>query len=90
MKLVFRQRDIEDSQLEAKALLKPGMTLYGYCGGVFGRDSYGDKTILLIKDNTIVVKEQQGSKWLRSESYEIYDWKELIIESNSALESEDD
>jgi hypothetical protein len=26
--------------------LQPGTKLYGYCGGIFGRDSYHDKVII--------------------------------------------
>lgn len=34
-----------------------GKTIYGYCGGFFRRDSYGDKIIVGEGENWIVVKE---------------------------------
>ena len=40
--------------------LKVGQMLYGYCRGVFGRDSYGDKRIEAIGFDWIVVREEKG------------------------------
>lgn len=36
--------------------LRVGDTLYGYCGGAFGRDSYEDKTVLHIGHDYVVVR----------------------------------
>ena len=33
----------------ALIVLKPGLVLYGFCGGKFGRDSYGDKKICVVE-----------------------------------------
>lgn len=41
--------------------LMVGQTLYGYCGGYFGRDSYSDKRIEAVGYDWIVVREENGS-----------------------------
>lgn len=41
--------------------LKVGQMLYGYCRGVFGRDSYGDKRIESLGFDWIVVREEDGT-----------------------------
>lgn len=42
--------------------LYPGTTLYGYCNGYFGRDSYGEKRVIASgtynKQNWVVVEER--------------------------------
>ena len=38
-------------------MLRVGQVLEGYCGGSFGRDSYGDKRIEAIGHDWIVVRE---------------------------------
>ncbi len=42
--------------------LGPGVKIYGYCNGYFGRDSYGEKTIVASgswnNENYIVAKEE--------------------------------
>ena len=40
--------------------LQIGQMLYGYCRGVFGRDSYGDKRIEAVGIDWIVVREDDG------------------------------
>lgn len=42
------------------APLRVGDTLYGYCGGWFGRDSYGDKTVEAIGSGWVVVRSEYG------------------------------
>jgi hypothetical protein len=36
--------------------LTPGVTLYGFCGGVFGRDSYEDKIVVAAGHGWLVAK----------------------------------
>jgi|APSaa5957512622_1039677.scaffolds.fasta_scaffold27300_5 hypothetical protein len=37
--------------------LRVGDVLYGYCGGIFGRDSYGAKRVEAIGADWVVVRE---------------------------------
>lgn len=39
------------------APLAVGDVLYGFCGGAFGRDSYGDKTVEAIGRDWVVARE---------------------------------
>lgn len=41
--------------------LRVGGILYGYCGGFFGRDSYGEKRIEAIGADWVVVREEDGT-----------------------------
>lgn len=36
---------------------EPGDTLYGFCGGAFGRDSYGDKIVIAVGRDWLVARE---------------------------------
>ena len=38
--------------------LRVGDVLHGFCGGTFGRDSYGEKTVIAIGPNYVVVSER--------------------------------
>lgn len=40
--------------------LRVGDVLYGYCGGAFGSDSYGDKRVEAIGADWVVVREDAG------------------------------
>lgn len=40
---------------------EPGDVLFGFCGGFFGRDSHGPKTIEAIGKDWVVVREEDGS-----------------------------
>jgi len=40
--------------------LQIGQKLYGYCGGVFGRDSYANKRIEALGIDWVVVREENG------------------------------
>jgi hypothetical protein len=40
--------------------LKVGQTLYGYCGGVFGGDSYSTKRVEAVGFDWVVVREVYG------------------------------
>jgi len=37
-----------------------GHKIYGYCGGYFGRDSYGDKTIEGYGEDWLVCRDEDG------------------------------
>lgn len=41
--------------------LQIGQMLYGYCRGIFGRDSYDDKRIEAIEFDWIVVRGEDGT-----------------------------
>ncbi len=36
---------------------EPGDTLYGFCGGYFGRDSYDDKIVVAVGRDWVVARE---------------------------------
>jgi len=46
-----------DDVLNPDAPLRVGDKLYGYCGGEFGRDSYGDKRVEAIGGDWVVARE---------------------------------
>lgn len=81
----LKQRDICDQELAARLELKPGMFLYGYCGGRFGRDSFGDKEIVSVDMHSLVVREDGV---LRT-SFDIDSWVDLIKSSNDSIEREE-
>ena len=39
-----------------------GITLYGFCNGFFGRDSYGEKVIMAVGDDWVVVRNYDDGK----------------------------
>lgn len=41
--------------------LQVGQMLYGYCRGVFGRDSYDDKRIEAVGFDWVVVRAENGT-----------------------------
>lgn len=41
--------------------LQIGQMLYGYCGGIFGRDSYDNKRVEAIGIDWVVVREDDGT-----------------------------
>jgi hypothetical protein len=43
-----------------------GRTLYGYCGGFFGRDSYDDKTIIAVGEDFVTVREETSRGLVRT------------------------
>ena len=46
--------------LNLNRVLCVGDKLYGYCGGFFGRDSYGEKTVEAVGRDWVVVREDDG------------------------------
>lgn len=81
----LKQRD-GSPEIQARNLLKPGMMLYGYCGGDFGRDSYGDKKIIAVYEDHLVVEEEGHTLVSRT----IHSWIKLIEDSNYYLEGQED
>lgn len=41
-------------------MLRVGTVLYGFCGGWFGRDSYGDKRVEAVGADWVVAREDNG------------------------------
>jgi hypothetical protein len=80
--VTFLQEEDFDEQAQARKLLQPGMILYGYCGGRFGRDGYGDKIILKVRKDSVRVTNERG---VEQDSFLIDDWVELIKQSNQSL-----
>ena len=87
MKYILKQKGIKNEDILAKNALFVGMKLYGYCGGLFGRDSYGEKEIVEIHENYLVVK-YDNHMYTTSFAIDgkIHTWAGLIEDSNSALE----
>lgn len=42
-------------------MIRTGTLLYGYCGGLFGRDSYSDKRVEAIGVDWVVAREDNGT-----------------------------
>lgn len=81
---VLKQYQGNTEEAKAKRACKPGMILYGYCCGYFGRDSYGDKKIIEIFGNKMEV-EEDGVRYYA----DIESWKDLIESSNQELEKKE-
>lgn len=81
-KYILRQRPETNDEDAARNAVKPGMILYGYCCGFFGRDSYEDKVVLEIVGNYIKVK---GCDTSYINFGKIDSWVDLVNFSNSAL-----
>ena len=64
--------------------VQPGAYLYGYCGGRFGRDSYGDKLVLSKTYKSVTVLEDG----VQDTSFEIHSWADLVKSSNNHLKHE--
>ncbi len=43
--------------------LRVGDPLYGFCGGFFGRDGYGDKRVEAIGSDWVVARGENGTAW---------------------------
>jgi hypothetical protein len=80
--IVLRQKGLNSAQSKAKAQIVPGVILYGYCGGRFGRDSYGEKIVIRVNDDNTILAEEDGRA---TNSFEIKDWVALIEDSNEFL-----
>lgn len=87
-KYELRQHELYDPEDLARQAMQPGLYLYGYCGGIFGRDSYGPKQILDIQEELIVVSELTSKGRVRRTGY-TNKWLRLLNSSNEALDSPD-
>lgn len=67
-------------------LIKPevGMVLYGYCSGVFGRDSYDRKIVESVAFDYIVVRDEKGFPLFACD----YKHKEYLIDEEWLSEEE--
>lgn len=45
-------------------MIRVGAVLYGFCGGGFGRDSYGDKRVEGIGVDWVVARDESGTPWI--------------------------
>lgn len=85
---VLKQRAENDDEILARQAFRVGMTLYGYCCGYFGRDSYGDKVIILMGPDWIKVRECIAHGSAIERTGVIDSWADLLSASNEALEEE--
>lgn len=74
--------DLNQDQLIAREAFKPGLSIYGFCCGYFGRDSYGEKVIVEVGPDYLVVRENG----VTCQSFEINNWLELLNSSNNDAE----
>lgn len=42
-------------------MIRVGTVLYGYCGGLFGRHSYGEKRVEAVGADWVVARDSSGS-----------------------------
>jgi len=88
MKYILKQEDGYNNESLARAAIERGMYLYGYCNGMFGRDSYGKKLILEVMSNHVIVLED-GHTILGAEmDGKIFTWAALIESSNKTFEED--
>jgi len=87
--LVLKQRGQDDVEALARQVFVPGMFLYGYCGGLFGRDSYGDKQIVSVGGDYITVRERDGFINTGHIDGRTHTWLGLLGRSNSACNDPD-
>lgn len=73
-----------EEEQRAYNCIQPGMSLYGYCGGRFGRDSYGDKLVVSKTYEYVTVLEDG----VQHSSFKISSWVDLVKSSNDFLERE--
>ena len=88
---MLKQRNesgITGKDLEAYQSIQPGMVLYGYCCGKFGRDSYGDKVVVRKTTDSLEVQEEtrDGRRCTNWAEMRPDDWFDLVESSNSWLE----
>lgn len=86
MSLILKQKGLNDEESAAKAQIVPGISLYGFCCGYFGRDWTGEKVVTSVVGNVIHVVEEKYSGPVHMSSFEITSWVDLIKSSNRDLE----
>ena len=85
-KLILRQRNENTEDTQDKAALIPCLKLYGFMSGLFGRDSHGEKTIISVHEDHIIVKEDGHKIVSRLIDGATYTWTGVINDSNEGLE----
>ena len=73
-----------DGANEARDAFRPGLKLFGFCCGHFGRDSYDVKTIVSVTDFNVTVIDSRGCVGI-SRDLKGDDWEKLLESSNRDL-----
>lgn len=82
----INETGLVEKDLETYNSIQPGMVLYGYCCGKFGRDSYGDKVVVRKTIDYLEVQERRDDqRFNNSASMQADDWYDLVESSNSWL-----
>lgn len=84
-KLVLKQRGENDQEALARDAIKPGMKLYGFLGGLFGRGSYGEKTVVEVEAHYITAMEDGVRTISREIDGDPYTWVGVLEDSNREL-----
>lgn len=84
--LILKQRTDYEPELYARSLIVPGMELYGFLGGLFGRDSYGIKKVIEVRAETIIAMEDCVRITSRTIDGNLYTWQSIVQMSNESLE----
>lgn len=89
--MILKQKGMTNDSSEALTLLKPGMELYGFLGGLFGRDSYGVKTIVMVDAARGYIYATENGLGIGSRHIDndVYTWAGIVEYSNQALEDEE-
>ena len=87
--MILKQKGMHDDEVRSRLQIQPGLKLYGFCGGLFGRDSWGEKTVVAVRDNRIDFLEYDELGTSREVDGDIYTWAGLIKDSNRELEMGD-
>jgi hypothetical protein len=86
MKHILKQKE-DTEEYQAMSAIKPGMKLYGYCGGLFGRDSHGEKTVVDVHKDHLIVTENGHTIVSKYITGNTFSYVQLIKDSNEALEA---
>lgn len=76
------------ARYKGEDMLAVGTKLYGYCQGVFGRDSYSTKRIEAFGCDWVVARDKDGTPWFA----EFTDAEDLLefVKVNSVKPQDDD
>jgi len=86
---ILKQKGSTNKESLARSAFRVGDTLYGYCQGIFGRDSYGNKRIISIEGDYIYVVEDT----FNGPSYnngQVSSWADLLESSNRSCEEQEE